>query len=443
MLFNLISILVILILLIYSISKWKLHPFVALILAAIILGLLVGLDGANTVEVLLDGFASTMKWIAIVVILGAFIGEVLNETGGAVRIAEKILKLVGQARLPWAMGLTGYIVSIPVFVDVAYILFQPIIEGLSKRSKTPLLVVGLSLAAGLTVSHTLMPPTPGPLAVASLLDANIGRLILINSFTAIFVVTGGVLWAKLYCKKFLLDFDNGLSKKEVEISNFEERVVHKKTSIVLDILPILVPIVLMGIGAFFDSEQGFGTIISFLSTPMIAVLIGAGIAALQFFLVKTKTRFNELVEAAIVKSALVIMITGAGGSFGYVIRESGIQDSLGDFFSAIPYLGFLLPFIMGAVLTTATGSITVSLIGAASILGPMASGMPYSPEMMAALIGCGSFCVFHANSSFFWLLNRLHNIPVDILYKTFTLQSLIMGFSGLIGVMILYLLGVN
>lgn len=199
----------------------------------------------------------------------------------------------------------------------------------------------------------------------------------------------------------------------------------------------------MGIGAFFDSEQGFGSIISFLSTPMIAVLIGAGIAALQFFLVKTKTRFNELVEAAIVKSALVIMITGAGGSFGYVIRESGIQDSLGDFFSAIPYLGFLLPFIMGAVLTTATGSITVSLIGAASILGPMASGMPYSPEMMAALIGCGSFCVFHANSSFFWLLNRLHNIPVDILYKTFTLQSLIMGFSGLIGVMILYLLGVN
>ena len=108
-----------------------------------------------------------------------------------------------------------------------------------------------------------------------------------------------------------------------------------------------------------------------------------------------------------------------------------------------PFLGFLLPFILAAVLTSATGSITVSLIGAASILGPMASNMPYSPEMMAALIGSGSFCVFHANSSFFWLLNRLHNIPVNILYKTFTLQSLIMGFSGLLGITILYLIGVN
>lgn len=176
---------------------------------------------------------------------------------------------------------------------------------------------------------------------------------------------------------------------------------------------------------------------------MVAVLVGAAIAALQYVQVHKKTHFNELVESAIIKSALVIMITGAGGAFGYVIRESGIQDSLGEYFSSLPYLGFMLPFIVAAVLTSATGSITVSLIGAASILGPMASSMPYSPEIMAALIGCGSFCVFHANSSFFWLLNRLHDIPVNILYKTYTLQSLVMGLSGLIGTVILYLCGFN
>lgn len=442
MLFNLISILVVLIVLVVSISKWKLHPFVALLLAAISLGLLVGLGGANTVNVLLDGFGSTMKWIAIVVILGAFIGEVLNETGGAVRIAEKVLKWVGQSRLPWAMGLTGYIVSIPVFVDVAYILFQPITEGLAKKSNTPLLVVGLSLTAGLTVSHTLMPPTPGPLAVAALLEADIGRLLLINSFVAILAVIGGVLWAKYYCKKFTLDFDKNQQSEKLPFET-EEDLVTDKTSILMDLLPIIIPILLMGLGAFFKSEAPLGKVMAFLSIPMIAVLIGAGIAAIQFFRVKTKSRFNDLVEAAIVKSALVIMITGAGGSFGYVIRESGIQDSLGDFFAGLPFLGFLLPFIISAVLTTATGSITVSLIGAASILGPMASSMPYSPEMMAALIGCGSFCVFHANSSFFWLLNRLHNIPVNTLYKTFTLQSLIMGLSGLLGVVFLYLIGLR
>lgn len=443
MIFNLIAILIILFALVISISKFKLHPFIALLLAAIGLGLLVGLDGTETVNVLLEGFGSTMKWIAIVVILGAFIGEVLNETGGAIRIAEKILKWVGQKRLPWAMGITGYIVSIPVFVDVAYILFQPITESLAKRSNTPLLVVGLSLAAGLTVSHTLMPPTPGPLAVASLLNADIGRLLLINSFVAIFAVTGGVLWAKLYCKKFLLDFDKSISSKTSQKTDVNTTLSKSNKYVLLDLLPIIVPITLMGAGAFANADNKFSSILNFLSIPMIAVLIGALIASIQYFRTKTKTKFNDLVDAAIVKSALVIMITGAGGAFGYVIRESGIQDSLGDFFAGLPFLGFLLPFIISAVLTTATGSITVSLIGSASILGPMASSMPYSPEIMAALIGSGSFCVFHANSSFFWLLNRLHNIPVKILYKTFTLQSLIMGISGLLGTIILYFSGVN
>ena len=160
MIFQLVAILFVLLLLILSISKWKMHPFMALILAGLILGLLMGMDGKETVNVLLNGFGSTLKWIAIVVILGAFIGEVLHDTGGAIRISDKVLKSVGMKKLPWAMGVTGYIVSIPVFVDVAYILFQPITEALAKRSKTPVLVVGLALTAGLTVSHTLMPPTP-------------------------------------------------------------------------------------------------------------------------------------------------------------------------------------------------------------------------------------------------------------------------------------------
>lgn len=442
MLFNLAAILVILLLLIFSISKWKVHPFVALILAALFLGLLVGIDGIKTVEVLLDGFGATLKWIAIVVILGAFIGEVLNETGGAIRISEKILKWVGQKRLPWAMGLTGYLVSIPVFVDVAYILFQPITEALSKRSNTPVLVVGLALTAGLTVSHTLMPPTPGPLAVASLLEADIGRLLLINSFVALFVVSGGVLWAKWHCQKFRLPFDD--TPLETNSKKDTETPAAKRTSVVMDLLPILVPIFLMGTGAFLGSDTGaVGKTISLLSTPMVAVLVGAGIAAVQYTRSHPPSRLNNLVEAAIVKSALVIMITGAGGSFGYVIRESGVQDSLGQYFSSLPYLGFLLPFIIAAVLTSATGSITVSLIGASSILGPMAGSMPYSPEMMAALIGCGSFCVFHANSSFFWLLNRLHNVPVNTLYKTYTLQSLVMGLYGLLGIIILYICGIK
>ena len=151
---------------------------------------------------------------------------------------------------------------------------------------------------------------------------------------------------------------------------------------------------------------------------------------------------NRLVEQAIVKSALVIMITGAGGSLGYVIKQSGIQNEIVEVFNNFPILGMMLPFVVAAILTISTGSITVSLVGTASMLGPMMDSIDLSPEIVAALIGCGSFCVFHANSSFFWLLNRLHEVPPNILYRTYTLQSLIMGLSGLIAALILILFGV-
>ena len=148
-----------------------------------------------------------------------------------------------------------------------------------------------------------------------------------------------------------------------------------------------------------------------------------------------------MVEQAILKSALVIMITGAGGSLGYVIKETGIQNEIVSVFAQFPFLGIMLPFTVASLLTISTGSITVSLVGTASMLGPMAGSLPVSPEITAALIGCGAFCVFHANSSFFWLLNRLHEVPPKVLYKTYTIQSLVMGISGLIGVMILKLFG--
>lgn len=439
MIFQLSAIAIVLILLILGISKWKLHPFMALILAAIVLGLTLGFGGEKTVDVLLTGFSKTLQWIAVVVILGALIGEILEETGGSFRISEQIVNLVGIKKIPWAMGITGYIISIPIFVDVAYILFHPIVEALSKRSKIPVLVVGLCLASGLTVSHTLMPPTPGPLAVASLLNVNLGRLILINSIVAIFSVVGGILWVKVYCKNYILPFDKQINQHK-DFNKNKETAILQEGNVFKDILPIIVPVVLMAIGSFVEmKEHNFGKILQFISTPMIAVLIGVGISVLNY----KKSNLNTLVESAIIKSALVIMITGAGGAFGAIIRESGVQESLGIYFASATYLGFVLPFLFAAILTTATGSITVSLIGTASVLGSMTDMMSYSPEIMAALIGCGSFCVFHANSSFFWLLNRLHNVPIKILYKTFSIQSLVMGISGFIGVVILYALGLD
>lgn len=430
-----------LLLLILFISKWKVHPFLALLLIALALGMSLGMGGEETVNVLLKGFSETLRWIAVIIILGAFIGEVLQETGGAFRISNRIVGGVGEEKLPWAMGITGYLISIPVFVDVAYILMQPVTESLAVKSKKPVLYLGLALAAGLTVAHTLIPPTPGPMAVAALLELELGKMLVANLVVAVFAMAGGVLFVLYWVKDKWLEYDKKLSANMAQ----EEKKLQpdQQGQLYLDILPILTPILLIGMGAFtdFDSDQLWGKVLNFISLPLVAVLIGAFIAMLQLPAQQKRRTANRLVEQAILKSALVIMITGAGGSLGYVIRETGIQDQIVSFFSAYPFLGIMLPFIVASVLTISTGSITVSLVGTASMLGPMVESLPISPEMTAALIGCGSFCVFHANSSFFWLLNRLHEVPPNILYKTYTMQSLVMGLSGLIGALLLLLLG--
>lgn len=429
-------------LLILFISKFKLHPFLALIIIALALGISLGLGGVRTVEVLLQGFSETLRWIAIIIIIGAFIGEVLKETGGAFRISNRIIKWSGKKKLPWAMGFTGYIISIPVFVDVAYILLQPVIESLSVKSKNPVLYIGLSLTAGLTVAHTLIPPTPGPLAVASLLQVDLGRMLLINIIVALFAMIGGILFVKFFVSNTWLEYDQKISKNSAD-SDINQSVSNNEGRFILDLIPILIPILLIGAGSFIKLDNGTpaSAILGFLTTPLIAVMLGAVLASFQIRSADKKSTLNRLVEQSIIKSALVIMITGAGGSLGYVIKETGIQNDIVHVFSQFSFLGVILPFAVASLLTISTGSITVSLVGTASMIGPISANLPMTTEITAALIGSGAFIVFHANASFFWLLNRLHEVPPKVLYRTYTLQSLVMGLSGLIGVLILISLG--
>lgn len=225
--------------------------------------------------------------------------------------------------------------------------------------------------------------------------------------------------------------------------DIEKATDSEKGHFMLDLIPILIPILLIGAGSFIklESDTLASGILGFLTTPLIAVFLGALLAGIQIRSSDKKGTINRLVEQSILKAALVIMITGAGGSLGYVIKETGIQNDIAFVFSQYSFLGVILPFVVASLLTISTGSITVSLVGTASMIGPLSASLPMSPEITAALIGSGAFVVFHANSSFFWLLNRLHEVPPKILYRTFTIQSLVMGFSGLSGVLILMLLG--
>jgi GntP family gluconate:H+ symporter len=431
--------------LILAITKLHVHPFLALLCSGIFLGLATGMPMDKTLDSLLDGFAGTLKWIGIVMIFGAVIGEILTETGGSFRIAESTLRLIGEKRVPFAMGCTGYVIAIPVFVDVAYIMLQPITEMLAVRSKRTIIVVGLSLTAGLTATHALLPPTPGPLAAAGLVHANLGKVILINAFVAVFSVMGGLLWILLACGKIELPYDRSIRDRILKKDTVPERA-SQKPSLVLSLVPIFLPLCLITLASLSQIDSLAilkNSVIQFLGMPVIALLIGLAMASL---LLKKGCRMQQLrsiVERSIEKAAAVIMITGAGGALGGVIKASTIGSDVSTAVTNLGIPGLMLPFLLAAGLTTATGSLTVSMVTSSTIVASMLGSLNLSPEIAVALIGAGSFCVFHANASFFWLLNRLHNIPPNVLYRTYTLQSLCMGLCGLLAVIILRVVGVQ
>jgi GntP family gluconate:H+ symporter len=339
------------------------------------------------------------------------------------------------------MTATGYLVSIPTFSDVAYIIMKPVTEALASKTGRGILVVGLALAAGLLASHALLPPTPGPLAAAGIMGAEIGRVILVNIPVAAFAAIGGLLWAVFYCKRFWLPYDTVLQETlSVEDENESEK--KSRPSFLASVFPILLPIILIAAGAFLSSEVSgwVSQLTRALGTPLIALLLGFVAAIL---VLRQKDYGTSALEQGIQKSAAVIMITGAGGGFGAVIKATDIGTEVASGIEAIQLPGLLLPFVLAMTLTTATGSTTVAMVTASSVVAPLLGVLDISPEMAVALVGAGAGSIVHSNSSLFWLLSRLHDIPPTILYRAFSVQTLVMSVAGFIAVLILRLFGVQ
>lgn len=411
-------------------------------MAGLLLGVLVGMPLLLVTENFLVGFGETLKWIGLIIVLGAAIGEILGETKASVRIADGILRIVGEKRLPLAMTATGYLVSIPTFSDVAYIIMKPVTEALAAKSGRGILVVGLSLAAGLLASHSLLPPTPGPLAAAGIMGAEIGRVILINIPVAAFAAGGGLLWAVLYCRRFRLPFDRSLQEDFSAQGQDEGRKEEPRPGFLSSVFPILLPLVLIAAGAFVNPDSGnwAAQLTRAVGTPLVAILIGFLAAVV---ILRRKDCGTSALERGIRRSATVIMITGAGGGFGAVIKASGMGTEIARSIETAHLPGLLLPFVLAMTLTTATGSTTVAMVTSASVVAPLLGVLDLSPEMAVALVGAGAGCVIHANASLFWLLSRLHDVPPVTLYRTFSMQSLVMGISGFVAVLLLRLIGVH
>lgn len=419
-------------LIVFLTVRWKVHPFIALFLAAIGYGFAAGMPSQDIIESINTGFGGTLGKIGLLIVFGTIIGAFLENSGGAYSLAESALKIIGKKRVPTAMGIIGYFVSIPVFCDSGFILLSPLGKSLSKKAGITLASAAIALALGLLCTHTMVPPTPGPIAAAGILGADLGLVLALGIPVSALALIPGLIFANKYASKTWIDPNPEISETEIA-----ERM-KAAPSAMKAALPVIVPIVLIVLKSVFASgnelDAGFLTFIAFIGEPVIALLIGMFLS----FLLPKKFDQEMLSSAGWVGKALsdtasILLITGAGGIFGKILQNSGIADLLGEALTGIN-LSLWLPFLLAAAIKTAQGSSTVALITAASLMTPLMATLGFETELEKAMvvlaIGAGSAVVSHANDSFFWVATQLSGMDIRMGYRLLSLGTLVIGVSA-------------
>lgn len=430
------------IVMIIAISKFKQHPFVVLITISILVGILSGMKVGDVVTKVQTGFGSILSSIGIVIISGTIIGTILEKTGAALTMANTILKIVGKDRSVLTMGITGYITGISVFCDSGFVILSPISKALASRSKISLAVMGTALSGGLYATHCLVPPTPGPIAMAGTLGANLGLVILVGLLVSIPSVIASIIYAKKVASKIYID-----ANTEDNVDDLMDKY-GKLPGALHSFSPILLPIVLIALKSIADFPSApFGdgavkTFFSFIGTPIIALLLGIFLSMTLLTKVN-KDEILSIISEGIVNSASILAITGAGGSFGEILKALPIADILSS--SLLQFnIGVFLPFIIAMLLKTAMGASTVSMIVTSSMMLPLMGTLGFTSEIQKVLvimaIGAGAMTVSHANDSYFWVVSQFSNMTPQQAYKCQTGVTLVQGLTTIIIVFILSLI---
>ena len=447
------------ILMILMISKFKVHPFLALMSISLVLAIVAGIDLSKIPAMIGVGFSGTFKSIGIVIIFGTIIGTVLEKTGAALKLADMVVKLVGQRRPELAMLIMGWVVGIPVFCDSGFVVLNSIREALYKKISASPVAMSVALSGGLYASHVFIPPTPGPIAAAGTLGlgGNLLLVIIMGTVVSVPVLVAVYFFSKSIAKSVTI------SDKEADATitaSYEEllKKFGKLPCGFLSLAPIIMPIIFMAVGSVIDvlAKQGMldkaallPKIFLFLGNPIIALAIG--VIFCVFLLAETKKmrEFDHITNESLKIAGPILFITAAGGVLGNVITEAGFVNFIKENASTIKAVGIFFPFIISAVLKTAQGSSTVAIITTASIMGAFSADnslmhtLGFTSEISAALcvmaIASGAMCVSHANDSYFWVVTNFSKMTADQGYRTQTAMTFIMGIVGMISVYILSL----
>ena len=434
MFFLLTTIIILILWIIIGTTYFKLHPFLVLFSASILLGLLLEIHFVELFKLLFIGFSETIQKIGLLIIFGTIIGKTLEVTNATSSIANHIIRRFRKIPLQFKIGFIGYIISIPVFCDAAFIILSKTIKSISINSKIPLKSLGVALSTGLFAPHVLVPPTPGPLAAASNLKLeNFPLLIIIGGFLAFILVIIGSTFSYLIFNKSRFDpnlfFDQKYSKNFPSISE--------------SIVPIIIPVILMAIGALFGNLTAFKNldfVFIFLGNPSFALFIGV---ILSFRLIKfsPKIGLKYCIKNGLSSAFPIILITGMGGTLGLIMQKIPLEDFINNY-SFDFRLVLLIPFFISSIFKTVQGSSTVAIITTSTIMYPLLGSFGLDNEVdkiwTILSIGVGSMTVSHTNDSYFWIVSEMTGISAEKALKYHTTGTLIQGIAGIVFILIGY-----
>lgn len=411
-----------------AISKFHQHPFIVMTVISIAVGLIWGIKPMDVVNTVKNGFGSILTSIGIVILCGTIIGKILEKTGAALTMANTILGIVGEKNSVVAIGAMGYITGIPVFCDSGFVVLSPINRALAQQSGTSLAVMGTALSGGLYATHCLVPPTPGPIAMAGTLNADLGLTILVGLIVSIPAVVVAVLYAKKIAATVNIPANSEFTMEELE------KKYGKLPGACASFAPLLLPIILIALASLADfpshplGDGAVRTFITFVGNPVIALLLGVFLA---LSLIPASEKKNTLawITEGVTDSAAILVITGAGGSFGAILKLLPIADATKGLLGS--GLGILVPFAIAMILKLAMGASTVAMITTASMMAPLMESMgfvsPLQKVLVVMAIGAGSMVASHANDSYFWVVSQFSDMKTSEAYKCQTGMTAVMG----------------
>lgn len=425
-------------------ARFKLHPFLALMAAAFLVGLCVRMPLPDLVTTVNTGFGNMMRHIGLVIVIGTVIGVFLEKSGAALRMAETVLRVVGEKRPQVAMSLIGAIVSVPVFCDSGFVILSSLNKAIAKRARVPLASMAVALATGLYSTHTLIPPTPGPIAAAGNLGAAeyLGLVILLGMVVSVPAILAGYLWATRMASRIVITGEDDGPSYEETVGQFDAL-----PSAARAFAPIVIPVLLIGLGSVITATKytGFGAEAGqFLGAPVVALFVGF-LCALLLLPRFDMTMLNEWTSEGIRHAAPILLITGAGGAFGAVLSGTPVADLIkglaeGGLFGGP--LVLVVPFLIAACLKTAQGSTTAALVVTSALVAPFLPelGMtsPIQLVLMVMAIGSGGMIVSHANDSYFWVVAQFSGLAVKDAYKAMTPATLVQGLAAFAMTLLLY-----